>query len=410
MTDHDYGFFVTADGIYRWLTEGPGADTLNTAQDATRTEMERETQRAHQIFSLADSIQAGWQGGASGAAYGAATPLAETALAGSMFLTRSQDLLSRQSASFSDAANRVQPVPEAPPENALDDAFPFDNDIDKETRDYQAAAQNNFAVFGEYDGASSYNETNMPKEYNTTDRNTGTVTVTPPPDTIEVGDPREGAPRGGGPGDSQGPGNYSAYGSGPSGYPGSSGPAAGGPYPGGAPGSPGSPGYQQTTPNDYRPSPQSPYPYPPVPRPSPVSADQGGYPGGAPYGGYQGAGGPGGGTGGFGPRGGGAGGGPGGTGGPGAGARGFGPAPGPGAAAGALAAEEAAARRAAQAAAGARPGGAGPMGAPMGGGKGKDDEDTEHERKILLETDAEETFGSDVLTAPQVIGDDEYED
>jgi hypothetical protein len=77
-----------------------------------------------------------------------------------------------------------------------------------------------------------------------------------------------------------------------------------------------------------------------------------------------------------------------------------------------LAAEEAAARRAGQVAgvAGARSGGAGPMGAPVGAGRGKDDEDTEHQRKVLIEADAEDTFGSDVLTAPQVIGDDEYED
>jgi hypothetical protein len=50
------------------------------------------------------------------------------------------------------------------------------------------------------------------------------------------------------------------------------------------------------------------------------------------------------------------------------------------------------------------------MGAPTGGGRNKDDEDTEHERKFLIEADAEDTFGSDVLTAPQVIGDDEYEE
>lgn len=50
------------------------------------------------------------------------------------------------------------------------------------------------------------------------------------------------------------------------------------------------------------------------------------------------------------------------------------------------------------------------MGAPMGAGKNKDDEDAEHQRKILIEADAEGTFGSDELTAPQVIGDDEYED
>jgi hypothetical protein len=50
------------------------------------------------------------------------------------------------------------------------------------------------------------------------------------------------------------------------------------------------------------------------------------------------------------------------------------------------------------------------MGAPIGGGRGKDDEDREHERKVLIEADGEDVFGSDVLTAPQVIGDDEYED
>jgi hypothetical protein len=50
------------------------------------------------------------------------------------------------------------------------------------------------------------------------------------------------------------------------------------------------------------------------------------------------------------------------------------------------------------------------MGAPVGAGRGKDDEEKEHQRKVLIEPDAEGTFGSDVLTAPQVIGDDEYED
>jgi hypothetical protein len=48
-------------------------------------------------------------------------------------------------------------------------------------------------------------------------------------------------------------------------------------------------------------------------------------------------------------------------------------------------------------------------GAPIGGGRGKGDEDEEHKRKVLIEADAEGVFGSDVLTAPQVIGDDEYE-
>ncbi|MBB4906605.1 hypothetical protein [Actinophytocola algeriensis] len=49
------------------------------------------------------------------------------------------------------------------------------------------------------------------------------------------------------------------------------------------------------------------------------------------------------------------------------------------------------------------------MGAPLGN-KGNGDEDAEHERKVLIEVDSEEIFGSAVLTAPPVIGDDEYED
>jgi hypothetical protein len=61
------------------------------------------------------------------------------------------------------------------------------------------------------------------------------------------------------------------------------------------------------------------------------------------------------------------------------------------------------------AAAGAR-GGAGLLGAPLGAGRGKDDEDAEHQRKVLIEVDSEETFGSETLTAPSVIGDDEFED
>lgn len=49
------------------------------------------------------------------------------------------------------------------------------------------------------------------------------------------------------------------------------------------------------------------------------------------------------------------------------------------------------------------------MGAPAGAGRGKGDEDEEHRRKVLLEVDGESVFGSDQLTAPEVIGDDEYE-
>lgn len=66
-------------------------------------------------------------------------------------------------------------------------------------------------------------------------------------------------------------------------------------------------------------------------------------------------------------------------------------------------------RRGGLAASGGRGPGGMPMGA-MGGGHGKGDEDEEHERKIMIESGGEDVFGSDVLTAPQVIGDDEDED
>jgi hypothetical protein len=392
VTDEDPGFFMTAQEIYERITQGPGARSVGFAQDATFDEWRSESDRAERIRGVANTIRSGWQGDASGAAYGAAMPLAESALEGAAYLQNSHDLLTAQSESFHRVHGDVRPVPPKPPENSIDDKFPFDVDTDKEVTGYQSDVQHNFAVFGEYDNASQYNETNMPQEYHTTSRSGGDVSVKAPADTIEVGEPR-----GGGPGDSGGPGDP--------GGPGSSsgdGPYPGGPSTGGFPGSPGGvpSGGSQTSPSDYRPSPVSsaPLPYPPPGQSSPVSGVPGGFVGGVPVGGYSGGSGAGGS--GYGPRGGSAGG-------PGA-VRGGGLGSGAGAGAGALAAEEAAARRAAQAAAaGVKPGA---MGAPMGAGKNKDDEDAEHQRKILIEADAEGTFGSDELTAPQVIGDDEYED
>ena len=398
------GLFMTPEEIYRAITEGPGARTLGFAVDATRAEGERESERSNRILSLADKIRGGWQGEASAGAFGAALPLAMTAETGSAQLLHSQDLLDRQSGSFHKVLNEVRPVTSAPENPPLDDAFPFDTDHDREVTGYQSDAQHNMAVFGVYDDASRYNETNMPQEYHTSNRGSGDVTVQTPADTIEVGEPSPGPGdsdprRTAGPGDSSGPAD--------TGFPGGSGPPPGSttdfPDRGRAPGS--SPG--QTSPNDFRPEPPPTFgpAFPPANQQSPAAANQGTFTGTLPYSsGYPGGGG------GYGPRGGGPAGGPGGGGS--ASPRPFAPGPGPGAAVGALAAEEAAARRAAQAAAtaGAR-GGMAPMGgAPVAGGRGKDEEDTEHERKVLIESDPEETFGSDVLTAPQVIGDDEYED
>ncbi|MGB3441837.1 MAG: hypothetical protein WBA97_24090 [Actinophytocola sp.] len=394
MTDSEDRFFpstfLTPAEIYHQVTQGPGLFDLQRIQAQVQHEVPEEEDRANLIASLGDLIAVGWQGAASAAARGAALPLKEQVLANADKLDQAQDLVSRQAGSFERAHNSVRPVSE-PPEQSLDDAFPFDVDHEKEVTAYQADAQHNIAVFQQYDGASEYNETNMPQEFHAGGRDGGDISVKSA-DTIGVGEPRPGPGDGppGGPGDE--PGNPDGgYRAGPSGYPGE---AAG--HPGASAGVTGasSSGDGQTAANDYRSSSGSLYPttgYSPPLSGAPVSAAPGGFVGGGSVGGYSGGGAP--------RAGGGVAGGGGGS-----AVRGPGGAVG----AGALAAEENAVRRGMQGAA-AR-GGAGPMGAPLGAGRGKDDENAEHERKVLIEADAEQIFGSDVLTAPQVIGDDEYED
>jgi hypothetical protein len=402
MSAEDGGFLSPRD-IYEQITGGKGKQSLLNECNETSVEQMSEQERADMVLSLAKAIREGWQGEASAGAYGTAMPLAERMIGNALDLKRAKDLLEQQYESFQTVYHRVRPISD-PPKGSVDEKFPFDVDHEIAVKKYRDDAQNNLYVFGVYDEASHYNEINMPQEYRAGSGTSGGGAVdVDPGDVIKIGDPgpgepRAGEPRPGGPG----PGGQftdSPYrGSNPGGY---------NPGPGGSVGGPGS----QTSPNDYRPSPPpSRYPFPTYPepgQPSPVSGGPG-FGGGVPVGGYTGGGGPG--TGGFGPRGSGPRGGPGIGGGPGPGSSG-GPSmrgPGGGVGAGALAAEEAAARRAAQAA-GARPG-MGPMGAPMGTGRGKNDEDDEHQRKVLIESDGEAMFGSDVMTAPQVIGDDEYED
>ena len=393
MTPHD---------IYVQLTTGPGSAKLDAAQHALRVIWRDEAERAARARIQGNLIQNAWQGPASDAAYGAAEPLAKITMSGADLLEQAQDLTDRQSGSFNRAKNDVRPVGEAPPEPNLLDAMSHLNDYEKQVTDYQSDAQHNIAVFRGYDGASSYNETNMPTEYSTPSHSGGGISVvpdgTPRGDVIEVPDQQQPPPGGGDPGPGGG-GEPRRFGT----PPGPGGTPVGGPSVGG----------QQTSPSDF----VTPGPglggQPAASGPGPAGPGQFGP--GVPVGGFN----PGsprgsGPLGGSGPRGGAYGGGPGrGPGGGVPGGTGRGPGAGtfgPGARAGALAAEEAAAQRAAAAAAG-RGAGSGAMGgAPVGAGRGKGDEDDEHKRKVLIEADAEGLFGSDELTAPQVIGDDEYED
>ncbi|GAB1513445.1 hypothetical protein [Actinophytocola sp. KF-1] len=404
---------MTPHEIYQALTTGPGSDKLDNAQAAAKILWEDEAERADLIRRQGELIRSAWQGSASDGAFGAAQPLAASALNRVDELARAEDLLDRQSGSFNRAKNDVRPVPEAPPSIDLTDPAVVFTDYEKEIVAYQADADHNIDVFRGYDDASNYNETNIPERYSSVAAAGSAISVvaddTPPEDTddhIEARE-REQQPR---PGGESGP--YGGYagpygGPGPGASPVSGPPPVSGPVP-----DPSLP--QQTTPSTYVPPSTNPPgwlppdPHQPAPGPSqpgyvpglPVSGVTSGSPGPSGRGGY----GPGSG---YGPRGGYGPGSPGGSGGPGPGGRG--PVLGPGPAAGALAAEEAAARRAAAAA--ARGGAHGAMtGAPVGTGRGKGDEDEEHQRKVLIEADGEDLFGSDVLTAPQVIGDDEYED
>ncbi|MFL6121833.1 hypothetical protein [Actinophytocola sp.] len=396
---------LTPHEIYEKLRAG---DTrlLEEGRAAAQAQAVAEGARALLLGKQAALLQSGWEGSAGAGASGVVKSLVDNAHAGTDQLAEAQKLMDRQSSSFHHAANSVRPVPAGPPKQDLTDPmWPF-VDYERQVMSYQSDAQHNIDVFRGYDTASESYESGM-RPYTIVDDSGETVTVGDTGDYIEVpddGSPRDGGqPRDGGPseplggrrdpGSGRGPGPGSGFG------PGSSfGPGPGSGFgPGGVPVG----GVQETSPSDFGPRPGwSPGPVPGGPGPGGQVAGgpgPGGSPGQAPFmpGGFT--------TGGvtYGP-----GAGPG-TGGP--GTTGRDPAlRGGTTGAGPLTAEEAAAQRTATAA--TRRPGPGMMGTPTAPTRGKDNEDEEHHRKILIEADPESLFGSDELTAPQVIGDDDYED
>ncbi|MGB3442314.1 MAG: hypothetical protein WBA97_26530 [Actinophytocola sp.] len=388
---------LTPHQIYEQLTNGPGSGRLSDASDAASQEWQREEDRAREIRALAADMKSGWDGQAGDAAHGAAGPLAESALVGAVRLHISKELLNRQTEGFHSASNSVVPVPEEPPESTvLNDVIPWETDLDKEIRSYQSDAQHNIDVFGRYDTTSLGHEEPLAREYSTITSAGGEISVRGPGGTSDSdgysdsgedglsGDPEPGE-------DGSGDGGASG------GSPGVGSRVDGHGVPGGTQTSQVSP---STTPG--------PGVVPHMSQPGPTTSSPvglvgaGPVVGAAPPGTGGGTGGPvgrgaGPGSGAVGGRGGSAGGGPGVRGGPGAGA-------------GALAAEQAAQRGGLAGASGGR-GGAGMSGVPGGAaGRGKGDEDSEHQRKVLIEADPESTFGNELLTAPQVIGDPLYED
>jgi hypothetical protein len=417
--DHEFLPFgvLTPHEIYRQIVDGPGDRSLDAARTAVDEERGRESDRARMIRLLAEKIRGGWQGEASATAFGAAMPLARYAIDGSDQLKVAHDLMSRQSDAFHETARRMSPVPEKPPEsNIVNDLIPFETDLDREIRDYQTNAQNNIRVFHEYVSASSFTEAHLPSNYPMIDHVLGDISVTPPEDVAAA--PEESVSGAERPADT-GSGDESRSRSGGGG--GAAPPA----------GERTSEAPQRTTPSEVvSTSSQAPSAVPPS-QPSPGSSETSGQSVVSPGGGpgaleerrrtARGGGPPGTGAGGGGFGGGGFGGGPrAGTGGsgPGAGTPG-GSRPGTGApggsgpgvragapGAGATGGEEA--RRGVP----TSPRGGGPAttgGVPLGTGSRPAD-DVEHERKVLLRANPEETFGDDTPTAPPVIGDESFEE
>lgn len=372
---------------------------------------DRYKDRTTSITELTTTMESAWQGGAAGAAQRGAGPLAvEHGLAQGGMSTASTALDSQVSA-FNTAKGKVTQIPPTPDKPGMwDNVTSFGGagrNYETKMNQVNTANDQNVAAMEEYEATTSSNTSTMPTTY-------GRITD----DYSAVGVERPAAPPPSQPYNPVIPGTSnpgsSSTGSGTGTTPGSTGTGPGGRtnLPGSGTGKPpGSttnpPGNTTTNPSQNRPPvglpPRSTLP----PGQNPGQGGNPALPGMLPPAAF----GPNsGGGGGFGPRGSGGGFGPGGSGsggagGPGASGRGpgsggFGPGAG-----GAAAAEGAAARGGMGA--GGR-GGVGGMGGGMGGhgNKGQGEDDSEHERpSFLVEPDPHETFGTDEVTAPPVIGE-----
>ncbi|CRK60570.1 Glycine-rich cell wall structural protein 1 precursor [Alloactinosynnema sp. L-07] len=391
---------LSAHQIYIALKEGPGTHSLESAYGVADTEATLEAERAKLVQRLAEKIEAGWEGQAGAAAFGAAKPLADVSIVGATNLEKTHILLQQQADGFNRASSQVHPVAENPPEtNWIDDWSPWDTDTEDEVKRHQEKSEHNIRVYRQYDDQSMSNEQELPMDYSYLTDPGGSVAVTPPDgggkEPVDPGKKDPWTPPGG-------DGRDDRYN--PPSLPDENKPN---PPDQTRPQQVGPP--QVTLPNEHHNLPNRPeITRPPVSLPPqpPVSPP---YPPG-PFG-------PGGGGGtGGGPRGGGPGGGPrGGPGGLGAtgprsgfgGGSGAEHGPGGRAGAGALGGEHGPGGRGAAGGAGAGRGGAG-MGGGMGGGggRGQGGEDEEHTRaSFLQEDDPEAIFGTDEVTAPPVIGE-----
>jgi hypothetical protein len=386
---------LTGEQIYRNFQDGAGTDGL-LGSAAILNEIRAEYDDiASEVYALRGEMESAWQGEASGAARRGAGPVAAEYSEAAMHLYDAQDLTTRQTGSFERGRNAVVPVPPEP--DAVQpwvSASPEGATYQNRLGHHNAAAQQNVDVMSGYGNASDHNTVNLPDRYGELIDDQAGFSVGPTgggtdtTGTDASGDTGRGSDAGGGTPGGPGPGPV-AGGHGPAGGPGAATPP---------PGAPPAPGNGTTTPGGYTPIPGGgpgvlPGIEPGQVRPAPstgglVPGVGVGFPGAASGGGAPG------GSGG-GPRG--SAGGPvaGGPlrGGPGAGAEPHGQNARPTSATGA---------------APGRAGTPGMGGMPLGGGRSRGDEDTERKTPAYLEGgDPEDLYGSELLTAPPVIGDED---
>jgi len=368
--------------LVKTVLSGPGAGGLYEAHRATQRQVDVQTELAGHAHELVGRLEAAWSGKSSDGARQLIRSFADVADESSKVLSSNAQNLQRQVDSFERMRGELEPMPDPPPEKG---AFnpDFNGAAKKRIRRYQQMAERNRQRYQGYVDNTNDNLGSLDDKFD------------PLPDLDgPAGRGSHGWPGGSG-------GGWGGSGSqypGPNPYPGQR------PYPGGGSGGSGGSGGGWGG---------SGSPYTPDFTPSRYDGSTAAASFGP---------GTGGGAGGFGPGSGGGipGGGAGGGGIPGGGIPGG--MPGGGVGAGAGGAQSGAARPggvgAGAGGAGAGRGGgagagrAGAMGGmPAGGaGKGQGGEDQEYQRKSWLqENDPEGIFGTDELTPPPVIGDDDYE-
>lgn len=132
---------LSATEIYEQVHAGPGTSRLSGAQQAAVELRDQLEDCSDEVRALTTRMREGWQGEASSAAAGAATPLADASRHDAELLAVADRAIGDQISAFDNVRNTVVPVPPDPPEMTSQDMFDtFSSGLAVHTRnliDYQ---------------------------------------------------------------------------------------------------------------------------------------------------------------------------------------------------------------------------------------------------------------------------------